>query len=281
MHPAGPRSLALRTALAASAAVACAAIGCRGETSAPRFAARDDFGDSVALRRVPSRIVSLNPTTTELLFALGAGPRLVGRTHWDLWPEAARRVPDLGPGLRPNVEAVLAARPDVVILYASADNRAAAARLRAAGIPTVALKVDRVEDFRRAVALLGRLVGDTASAAVIADSVQRTLDAVRRATDTLPRPRVFWHVWDAPVITIGGGSYMNQLVEVAGGRNVYGFLPDVSPRVALEDLVRRDPDVILAGPDGARQISANPAWRALRAVREERRQAVVNVVCAR
>ena len=76
----------------------------------------DDFGDTVGVAAPPRRIVSLNPSTTELLFAIGAGGRLVGRTTYDVWPVAARAIPDLGPGLRPNVEAVLATRPDLVVL---------------------------------------------------------------------------------------------------------------------------------------------------------------------
>ena len=86
----------------------------------------DDFGDTVRLAHPATRVVSLNPVTTELIFALGAGDRLVGRTHWDLYPPAAAKVPDVGDGMQPNVEAVLGQRPDLVLLYASPSNRAAA-----------------------------------------------------------------------------------------------------------------------------------------------------------
>jgi len=275
------RLAALATLLIAAFAAACsdrrapagdsdAAVPSAGSATgvAPE---RDDFGDSIATpATAPRRIVSLNPTTTELLFAIGAGRRVVGRTHWDSWPDSARLVPDLGDGLRPNVEAVLATRPDLVVLYASADNRAAAQQLRAAGVATLALKVDRIADFRRAVRLLGAAAREPRRAQVVVDSVDQTLQRVRRETSGFARPTVFWHVWDAPLITIGAGSYMNELVEIAGGRNVYADLPDPSPRIAMEDLLHRDPDVILAGPIGAQEIASNPAWRPLRAVREGR-----------
>ena len=139
----------------------------------------DDFGDTIRVSPPAHRIVSLIPATTEILFAIGAGDRLVGRTHWDRYPDAARLVPDLGDGIRPNVEAVLAARPDLVVLYASGDNRAAAARLRGAGVRTIALKVDSIAEFRRAALLLGRLVGDSASGAAVVDSVDATMARVR------------------------------------------------------------------------------------------------------
>ena len=229
---------------------------------------RDDFGDPIRIGDPPRRIVSLSPATTEILFALGAGPRLVGRSKYDLWPDSARLVPDLGEGLRPNVEAVLGARPDLVVLYASLDNRNAAQRFRAADINTLSLRTDRIADFRRVTTLLGGMLHDTARARTVIDSVEGTLDRVRRATAGAARPTVFWHIWDSPLITIGSGSFMSELVEVAGARNVYADINGASGQIALEDVARRDPDFILAGPDGARQINLDPRWRIVRAVRE-------------
>jgi ABC-type Fe3+-hydroxamate transport system substrate-binding protein len=244
--------------------------GCAERPGAGAGAETDDFGDTLALTGPPRRIVSLNPTTTELLFALGAGDRVVGRTEWDVWPDAARAVPDVGGGLRPNIEAVLARRPDLVLLYASADNRDAARRLRAAGVGTLALKIDSIAEFDRAVRRIGRVLGDSARAATVADSVARTLARVRAETAHLERPRVFWHVWDSPLITIGGGSFMNELVEIAGARNVYADVPDPSPQVSMEDVIRRDPQLILAGPEGVAIMRRQAGWQALRAVREGR-----------
>ena len=278
------RSAAAAAAVIALVSLVASIAACRGEGPASRTAdaaaevgtvaapLRDDFGDSVQPSGVSprTRIVSLNPTTTEVLFAIGAGGRLVGRTRWDAWPDSARLVPDLGDGLRPNVEAVLATRPDLVVLYASADNRAAAERLHAAGVRTLALKIDRIADFRRALLLLGVATGERSRAAAVGDSVAATLGRVRRSTAGLPRPKVFWHVWNSPLITIGAGSYMTELVEIAGGHNVYADLPDPSPTIAMEDLLHRDPDVVLAGPEGARLIAEGAAWRRLRAVRAGR-----------
>ena len=133
-----------RVVRALSVALVLAVSACARESRPPQARTADDFGDTLSAGTAPRRIVSLNPSTTELLFAIGAGNRLVGRTTYDLWPVAARSVPDLGPGLRPNVEAVLAVHPDLVVLYASDDNRDAARRLRAAGVATAAFRVDRV-----------------------------------------------------------------------------------------------------------------------------------------
>jgi iron complex transport system substrate-binding protein len=248
--------------------VALAAFAC-GKTPAPSTATVDDFGDTVRVSSPPQRIVSLNPTTTELVFALGAGKRLVGRTSYDSWPDSAKLVPDLGAGLRPNVEAIFGAHPDLVLLYASQDNRAAAARLRAAGISTLSLKIDSIGSFKSGIMLVGRVLGDTARARTVRDSVTATLDRVAAATRSLPRPKVFWQVWYAPIITIGKGSFLDELVKIAGADNTYGDIASPSPVVSLEDISRRNPDFILAGPIGATQIRTDDKWRIIRAVRAD------------
>jgi iron complex transport system substrate-binding protein len=254
-------------------AMLLAVAACRGDArvrASGQPALADDFGDTLRVLAPARRIVSLSPATTEMLFVLGAGGRLVGRSHYDAWPDSARLVPDLGDGIRPSVESVIAARPDLVVIYASADNRAAAVALHRAGISTLALRADRIAELRRALHLLGLAAGDTARATRVADSVEATLARVRRATAGLRRPAVFWHVWDAPLITIGRGSYLSDLVEIAGGRNIYDSVSAPSPQISFEDLVRRSPEIVLAGPEGARTILASPAWRALAAVREGR-----------
>jgi len=244
--------------------------------------ARDDFGDPIRIgAAAPTRIVSLNPATTEILFTLGAGSKVIGRTQYDLWPDSARLVPAMGGGISVNVEAVLGSHPDLVLLYASRDNRSAADRLRAAGVNTVSLKVDHISDFRRTTRLLGAILHDSARASVVIDSVQHTLDSVRLATRNAPKPRVFWHIWDAPLITIGSGSFMSELVDIAGAKNVYADITGPSGPINLEDVARRDPDFILAGPIGARQIETDPRWRIVRAARDGRVLIVDTLLVAR
>ena len=243
-----------------------ATLGCR-ESRSDGAALRDDFGDPVRIGAAPKRIVSLNPATTEIVFALGAGNKLVGRSRYDAFPDSAKLVPSLGNGMQPNVEAVLGAHPDLVILYASQDDKSAADRIRAAGINTLSVKTDRISDFGRTVRLLGRVLGDTARAHTVSDSVYRTLERVRSATSRLPRPTIFWHIWDAPVITIGAGSFMNELVEIAGARNVYADIRGPSSEISLEDVARRNPEFILAGPVGKSQIASESRWNVVPAAR--------------
>ena len=268
------------------AATLTAVLACDGAQPTPHVASDslamvDDFGEPLPDRRTFSRIVALEPATTEILFAIGAGDRLVGRTRFDTYPESALRIPDLGDGIRPNVEALVAARPDLVVLYAGSDNAPAAARLRALGIAVVGFRSDSIASFVRIVQALGRLTGDTVRAAAVRDSVLRTLATVRAVTDTLPRPTVLMPVWHSPLYVIGGASFMNELVAIAGGRNVYDSLPAPSPQVTFEDVVRRDPDIILVGPAGQARIRSAAPWQALRAVKAGRVLAYDTLVTGR
>jgi iron complex transport system substrate-binding protein len=243
--------------------------GCRPAERAtpPADTLRDDYGTPIVLGHAPRRIVSLNPATTEILFAIGAGPRLVGRSEYDVFPDSARLVPSVGAALRPNIESVLATRPDLVVLYASQDNRPAGERFRQAGIQTVAFKNDSIEQFARDARLLGRVTGDSARAATLVDSVMATLARVRAATANLPRPTVLIHAWDRPIIVIGGGSFLSELLDIAGARNVYADIKTPSATVTLEDIVTRNPDYVMASPVSAPKLRASESWNAVPAVR--------------
>ncbi len=263
--------------LAALALVACA----RSADQAPLAAAVDDFGDTVRVEAPARRVVSLNPVTTELLFALDVGERLVGRTHWDLYPDAARAVTDVGDGMQPNVEVVLGQRPDLVLLYASESNRAAAAQLRRAGVATLSYRTDRVADLARVTPVIARAVGAEAAGIALVDTVAASLAAVRAAPAPAERRRAFWFVWEAPLLTIGRGSYLSELLEAAGGENVFADLEAPSPQVTLEEVARRDPDVILVGPNSAVKLRASAAWRSVRAVREGRLLVIDTMIVGR
>ena len=265
----GPRITAL---VAVLVAVACGDRAPQPATRNPQPATRivDDYGHAVTIAAPPTRIVSLNPATTELLFAIGAGSRVVGRTQYDNWPDSAKLVPSVGQGIRPNLEAVLARRPDFVILYASDADRGTVDRLAAAGVTAIALRDDHIRDLERVTMMLGQIVGDTTRARDVVDSVTATLNRVRRATAPLPRPTVFVHAWDKPLMTLGGGSFISELLSIAGARNIYDSLAAPSQSVAIEDVVRRNPDYILVSPGEEKNVLAAPRGQSLGAVRAGR-----------
>ncbi|MGE0352208.1 MAG: ABC transporter substrate-binding protein [Gemmatimonadales bacterium] len=246
-------------------------VACRAAGSHPAgpVVVVDDAGDTTRLAAPAGRIVSLSPTTTELLFAIGAGVRLVGRTHWDDFPPRARSVPDVGDAMPPNIEAVLARRPDLVLLYHSAQNATAARRFRDAGAAVLQLRMDRLEDVPRLARLLGPLVGAPDAADSLADAFGRALAA---ATDTAGTgaPGVLLLAWDQPPIAIGAGSFQSEILRRAGGRNIYSDLPSPSATVSLESIVARDPDLILVTDSAPPAFAGRPEWQSVRAVREHR-----------
>ena len=231
----------------------------------------DDFGAPLPLDASSSaRIVSLNPTATELLYAIGAGDRLVGRSAWDEFPAEVKSVRSVGDGIKPNVEAVLGVKPTLVVLYATAENRAAAAAFQKAGVRVISMRLDQIAEFMAFTAVLGRAVGAEGRAATVRDSVGRTLDAVRAATRNVTPVRVVWPVWLAPTMVIGGGSFIDELITIAGGENVFHDSPGPSPPVSIEEIAKRDPDFVVASASTRERLADDVPWRAVRAVREGR-----------
>jgi len=211
---------------------------------------------------------------TELLFALGAGDWVVGRTTWCDYPPAARAVPSVGDGLNPNLEAVAARRPDLVILYRSALNETAAQQLARLGIAAAVVRQDRLEDLARAAGLVATLTGRGAAGASLARGIDSLLHAPAPPAPAAARRRVAFVVWDNPPMVIGGGSYLDELATLAGTENVFHDIPAASATVSLETIAARDPDVIAVLADsGAPAVPAWAArreWQVVRAVRERR-----------
>ena len=230
----------------------------------------DDAGRTVTLPAPAQRVVSLAPSSTELLFAVGAGRQVVGRTTWCRYPPAALSVPVVGDGLEPNIESVAAVRPDLVVLYRSPSNGAALTQLEQLGIPAVVLRQDRLEDVARDARLLGTLTGHPA----VGDSVAQTLDVVTAGRSPVAHVHIAYVVWDSPPIVIGAGSFLDQLGTLAGAQNVFHDLRTASAPVSLESIASRNPDVIAVVDDSSAaatpSFARRPEWKAVPAVKAGR-----------
>ncbi|MFI5279311.1 MAG: ABC transporter substrate-binding protein [Gemmatimonadales bacterium] len=256
-----------------AAVLACVllAASCRAQPRVSRIELTDDWGRRAHLAAPARRIVSLAPETTELVFALGLGERLVGRTTWCDWPVAARLVADVGNGIGPNVEAIAARHPDLVLVYPSEANRQAVAQLDALGIPAAALKQDAIADWRSTVRWVARATGSESAADSLLADFDRRLAAARRPAGEAS-PSVFVVVETSPPMAIGGGSFISELVALAGARNAFGDIRAPSAVVGLEAVAQRDPDVVLVlGSDSeATALARRPGWPAIAAVRRGR-----------
>lgn len=261
-----------------SALLGAVLMACASPPAAPaRLLAIDDAGDTLRLAQAARRIVSLSPATTELVFALGAGSQLVGRTRWCDYPEAALAVADVGDGIPPNLEAVLAQRPDLILLYRSGQNSDAARRFREAGIAVLQLDMNRLTDVPRLARLLSPLLGRTGAGDSLARAFESALttasvqaDSSCRAEDQTACPSVLLLAWDQPPIAIGAGSFQSEMLERAGARNLFADLAVPSATVSIEAIAARNPDLVLVGDSGLPAIAGRPEWQVVPAVRERR-----------
>jgi ABC-type Fe3+-hydroxamate transport system substrate-binding protein len=263
------RRWAQRTHLAGFVALIITACA-RGEQAPVRggLAVTDDAGRRVTLAAPARRIVSLLPSFTEIVFAIGAGDRLVGRTTWCDYPPEALAAPSVGDGMPPSVEAVAARQPDLVVLYRSGPNAAAAEQLERLGIRTVLFDLNLLEELGPAARRLGTLTGQSERA----ESLARVMDSLAVMPLTPGTRSLVFVVWDNPPIVIGAGSYLDRLAALAGGRNVFHDVGSPSVQVSIETMAARDPDFIALLSDSAvpPRYAARPEWRVVRAVRNAR-----------
>ncbi|MFL5491808.1 MAG: ABC transporter substrate-binding protein [Gemmatimonadales bacterium] len=264
------RRLSTASNLLSTIVVGWGLIGCqRAAPPEGQLRAVDDAGDTVRLQAPARRVVSLIPAATELLFAIGAGSSVVGRTQYCDYPPAAQAVANLGDGIKPSIEAVLAQRPDLVVLYNSGQNAAVAGRLRELGIPYLRLNTDALSDVPRVSRLLGLLTGHSRGA----DSVIAVFDtalAHATITPTTRRPKVLLLVWEQPPMTIGRGSFLSELIERSGGENLFADVTTSSGVVSIEAVAARNPDLILATTEGPAAFATRPEWQVVPAVRRRR-----------
>lgn len=218
-----------------------------------------------------SRVVSLAPSITEQIFALGAEDRLVAvSTYCDYPPEAAR-LPRAGSYLKPSVEAILGFEPDVVLAVPTPGNRAAIEQLRRLDLEVVVVSEDTFEQTWDAFRTVGAWVGKGAAAEALVGRVSAELEEVRAAAKNRPRRRVLFVVGHDPLVVAGAGLFVDQLIDVAGGRNVGSIGTGQWPRLSLEAVVAAAPEVII---DGAMGTEAGPGgdaamlawWQAYRSV---------------
>jgi iron complex transport system substrate-binding protein len=266
--------IAPRLRIAALAAVLALAGGCgradvRADASAEgAITLTDDAGRTVTLPRPARRIVSLVPSATATLVGLGAAGQLVGRTDFDTDP-ALDSLPSVGIALDPNLEKLASLRPDLVIGWETHKPQLRE-RLAGLGIPVFAVKTEDTTDVFRAVRNLGRLAGRAPTADSMATRLRGELESVRASVEGLPRPSVFFVVWNDPPMTAGPGTFVMQLIGVAGGKPVFPEVTELWPTVSMEEIVRRQPDVVVipVGESGTPRFDArSPGWRELRAMR--------------
>lgn len=197
----------------------------------------------------PTRIISLVPSATESLVAIGATDLLIARTDFDELTEVAQ-LPSIGAGLQPNLEAILAQGPDLVIYFFGSSDEATPRRLSEAGIRAFGVRPDRIEDVRRIILDLGRLTNHTENAEALLSEMDSAMAEVSARIRGLPRVRTLFSLGGDPPWVAGPDSYVSELITAAGGENVFSDIGALYSPTSLEEFLVREIDVVLMGPDG-------------------------------
>jgi iron complex transport system substrate-binding protein len=226
--------------------VSCAQV--TESTTPTSLAITDDFGRTVTINNVhPQRIISLAPSNTEILFALGLGDRVVGVTDYCNYPPEAKTIPSVGDYMAPNIEEIIAREPDLVL--ATNEHEEAIAQLESQGIAVVGLDPKNINDVLATITLVGKLTGQEEEAISLVNEMQERIKAVTDKTDTLSeaqRPRVFYIIWHDPIWTTGAETFEDELIQMSGGINIAHDLNGYVD-MSLENLIAANPQVIIAG----------------------------------
>ncbi len=234
----------------------------------------DDLGRSVRFTKPPERIISLAPSLTEMLFSLGLDDRIVGVTDYCNYPPAALMKPRVG-GMNPNLERILSLHPDLIVGVAGLFQNETMARFERFHIPYVVADPSSIEKVFEIILVLGKIAGEDETAAERVRQLRQRLNSIRQKIRSSPQPRLLYVVDEEPLISVGKGSYLNDLIREAGGVNITGGLEKAYPVVSMEYVIRQDPQVIILAMDADPVLSDQEKqrwsrWSSLSAVRNEK-----------
>ena len=258
------------------ACVLLLAIACAAPARA-ELRVHDIDGQTVVLAQPARRIVSLAPHLTELLFAIGAGDRVVGTVEYSDFPAAARQLPRVGDSALLDLERIAALQPDLVLVWRHGNSPQQLQRLAALQLPTYAHEARALADISRALRDLGLLTGRQADAAQRADAFDRAVLELRARYAGRPRLRVFYQVWPQPLITLNREHLISQMLDLCGADNVFAAQRLLTPTVTEEAVLLADPDAIVTGWIAAYGGAPLQSWQRLTALRAVRQGQLLTV----
>lgn len=222
----------------------------------------DDRGRAPPRSGTASRIVTLAPALTELAYAAGAGGKIVGVSAWSDYPEAAKRLPQVGDSSRLDAERILLLKPDLLLAWVSGNPAAEIARLEALGLPVYAVEPARLADVPRVLRAIGALAGTGADAERAAAEFEREIAALGARHGGGHPVSVFYEIWDEPLLTVNGEHIISDVIRLCGGRNVFADAPLLTPAVSWESLLAANPDVIFASVSADSEAAAGKLRKA-------------------
>ncbi len=229
-------------------------------------AVTDDAGRRVALAVTATRIVSLAPHATELLFAAGAGNRIVGVSDYSDFPADARQLPSVGGSMQLDLERIVALKPDLIVAWKSGNSPKQIARLRALGLTVFESEPRQLDEVATSLERLATLAGSE-QGRVEATRFRSGLAALRERYAQRSPVTVFYQIWPSPLMTLNDGHIVSEAIRLCGGRNVFGQLRVLAPTVSREAVVRADPETIFVSDERGEAVERWRAFPRMKAVR--------------
>lgn len=234
----------------------------------------DDLGRKLYLAKPPDRIVSLAPSVTEMVFALGAGDRVIAVTEFCDYPSEVAQKPKIG-GTRPSLESLVALKADLILTPRAFIDPALIDRLDQLKISTYVMEAKTVEDVLSHLHTLGRILERASAATQLVSEMRRRIRHIKERTATLPRPRLLYVLNSQPLMTVGPGSFIHQLIELAGAENIGAVTGQAYPRISMEEVLKQNPDVIIfpvGDSEGIPELEQQQweRWQGINAVRTRR-----------
>ena len=256
------------------AVLACfAGTGFKAASSQSKFV--DEVGREIVFAFPPKRIVSLAPNITEILFSFGLDSEIVGVSTLSNFPERAKQKVQVGSYVSPDFERIVSLKPDLVIATGVGNTRDVVDRLDRLGFPTYVIFPKNFDDILKSMDHLGQIVDREKEAAMVVQGMKKRREQIVERVKDLHRPRVFLLVGEAPIVTAGKGSFADDVIRLAGGENIAGKEREMYPRLGMEEVLQRAPEVILISSmspkaEYKKVLQEWSRWKTLPAVKDNR-----------
>ena len=249
------------------------ASGCtntNNDTQSPGEGSRvfiDTLERDINIPEIPERVISLSPALTEILFALELDEKIVGTTNYCDYPEEALHTPKVGDFSSPNLELIVDSEPDLIFVAAGIQMELID-RFEELGLKVICLDAHTIDDVIHNINFIGEIMGTEEKAMEITEDIAKRVEDVKNKVSGLEKPVVFFEVWDEPLTSAGPGTFINNLVELAGGKNMTGDATTYYPQIDFEIVVDQDPDIYMAvNHQREVEIVDRPGYEDLKAVK--------------
>lgn len=233
----------------------------------------DAFGNTVTLEKQPTRIISLAPSHTEILYSLGLDDKIVGVTTYCDYPEEAKSKEKVGDAMAVNVERVIELNPDLVIQYGPG-NEDTNNKIKDAGIPILSYEPESIDEVIELINEIGKITGTGRAATILTTDMMAKRDYIITKVQNVEKPKVFYEIWNEPLMAAGPGSFIDELINLAGGENIANDAKGEYPEFELEQLIERNPDVYLSSKDFEEKtiesIKSREGYDSINAIKNDR-----------